>query len=147
MNRFHSPRVAVSVLLCAAAIMFVPVSAQSDATTPIGALWEVTSQMSMEGMDMKMPARKMKVCTPVNWTAPPGSNNEEQGCVNSDYLRVEDTVTWTSTCTGAQAMSGQGEIKFTGDDAYTGAINYASDEGAIVIKLDGHRIGDCDKPR
>ena len=147
MNRIHSPRVVAYLLLFLAASSFSPVFAQSDASAPIGALWEVTSQMSMEGMAMQLPARKMNVCAPVNWTEPPGSDNEEQGCSNSDYQRNEDTVTWTSTCAGSQAMTGKGEITFTGEDAYNGAINYASDEGAIVIKLDGHRIGDCDKPR
>jgi len=148
MKRFDTPGVAAFLLLWLTASPFSLVFAQSDSTAPIGALWEVTSQMSMEGMPMQMPARKMKVCAPVNWTTPPGSNDEEQGCVNSDYQRTDnDTVTWTSTCTGAQAMTGQGEITFTDENTYSGAINYASDEGAILIKLDGHRIGDCDKPR
>jgi len=147
MIKFHFPRVTAYSLLCIAVSAFSPVFAQSDSVAPIGALWEVTSQMSMEGMPMQMPARKMKVCTHVNWTEPPVSENDEQGCSNSDYMRDGDIVTWTSTCAGPPAMAGQGEIRFTGDDAYSGAINYPSDDGTVVIKLDGHRIGDCDKPR
>jgi len=146
MNNFHSPRNFLHLLLCAMAAILVPIVARSDTTAPAGALWEATSQMSMEGMPMQMPVRTTKVCAPVNWTTPPGVSNEEQDCVNSDFQRNDHTVTWTSTCTGAQAMTGQGEIEFSDENTYSGAISYASDEGAIVIKLGGHRIGDCDNP-
>jgi hypothetical protein len=147
MNKFLFPRVAVYSLLILAASPFSMVFAQSDSTTPIGALWEVTSQMSMEGMPMQMPARTMKVCSAVNMAEPPGSGDDGRGCINSDYQRNEDTVTWTSTCAGPPAMTGQGEIVYTGEDAYSGGIKYNSDNGAMVLSLNGHRIGDCDKPR
>jgi hypothetical protein len=134
----------LAVSLCLVFALFVS-GPRADEPAATGELWEVISQMSMEGMPMAMPAQKMKVCAAQNWTQPPGGNNEERGCTSSDMVRDGDKVTWTSVC--ADGMSGTGEITFDGDDAYAGEIHYASDEGNIVIKLTGHRIGDCDHPQ
>jgi hypothetical protein len=134
-------------LLLLAAFPNSLVFAQSDSPAPIGALWEVTSQMSMQGMPMQMPAQTMKVCAAANSTEPPGSQNDERGCVSSDYQRSADTVTWTSTCEGPPVRTGQGEITFADEDNYSGKIQYSSEDGNMVINLTGHRIGDCDKPR
>jgi hypothetical protein len=117
------------------------------AAEPPGDLWEVTSQMEMEGMPFKMPARPVKVCAARNAQEPAGSANEERGCVNSNMARDGTKVTWTSTCTGPPAMTGQGEITYEGTDSYTGTIKYTTDEGNMTINLTGKKIGGCDKPR
>jgi hypothetical protein len=44
-------------------------------------------------------------------------------------------------------MTGTGRIVRTGDDAYEGEIRYTSDNGNVLIKLQGQRVGDCDNPR
>jgi hypothetical protein len=31
--------------------------------------------------------------------------------------------------------------------AYTGKLNYASDQGSVVINLSGQALGPCDRPR
>lgn len=136
----------VAVSLCTACALFVSVP-RADTPAAAGDLWEIVSQMSMEGFSMAMPAQKVRVCAAKGSTAPPGANNEERGCTGSDYVFNEDenTVTWTSIC--ADGMSGQGEITYAGEDAYSGAIHYTSDDGNILIKIEGRRIGDCDNPR
>jgi len=123
-------------------------NAQNSPTAP-GVLWETTSQITMEGMPFGPPAQKFKRCMPAEWTEPPGAGDEERGCVNSDFDRSENTVTWTSTCAGPPEMAGQGEIVFADDtaQAYTGKLNYASDEGGVVINLTGQALGPCDNPR
>lgn len=63
-------------------------NADQSATTTVGDLWEVTSQMSMEGMDMQMPAQTSQVCAPKTWTQPPGGGNQQQECRNDQvHLR------------------------------------------------------------
>jgi hypothetical protein len=123
-----------------------------DAPAAAGVLWETTSQIAMEGMEgmpYGPPPQKFKRCMPAEWTAPPGAGDEERGCVNSDFARVDNTVTWTSVCAGPPEMTGQGEVVFTDDtgQAYTGKLNYASDEGSVVINLSGKALGPCDNPR
>jgi len=128
-------------------LLTISLSSAQDATPP-GVLWEVTSQMSMEGMPMMMPARTMKVCAKRDWTEPPGASGE-QGCTSSAFEQVENTVTWTSTCPAPMEMAGRGEITFEDDSAqaYTGKIEYSGDHGLMTIDLTGHVIGACDHPQ
>jgi Protein of unknown function (DUF3617) len=111
-----------------------------------GDLWEVSSKMSIEGMPMEMPAGPtLKVCTAKTWTRPPAPANAHQSCRRSDYTVSGNKVTWTETCE-SPAMTGKGEIIRQGNDAYSGTISYASEQGNMTIKLAGHKIGTCDNP-
>ena len=131
----------------AAALFFVsaiPSSAAETARVP-GDQWEVTSQMSMEGMEMAMPVQTFKICSPKTWTQPPAPANEQQKCRNSDFKLVGPKATWKVTCTNP-AMTGEGEITRDGASAYSGAIKFTSDDGNLKIKLNGRRLGECDVP-
>lgn len=121
-------------------------NADQSATTTVGDLWEVTSQMSMEGMDMQMPAQTSQVCAPKTWTQPPGGGNQQQECRNSDFLLEGSKATWKITCTDQSHSSGEGEITRGGDDAYAGTIKFTSDQGNMTLALSGRRIGECDNP-
>ena len=114
------------------------------ATKETGDLWEVTSQMSMEGVPMALPAQKLKVCAPKEWKEPPGGMDERQKCKNSDFKVEGPKATWKTTCAGPPAMTGEGEITRDGADAYTGAIKFSSEEGSMTIKLSGKRLGPCE---
>jgi hypothetical protein len=116
------------------------------AAGPPGDLWKVTSQMSMEGMDMQMPVQTSQVCAPKDWTQPPAGSNQQADCQNSDFMKDGDTATWKITCTDEAHTSGVGEITREGDDAYTGSIKFTSDRGNMNLALTGSRLGDCDNP-
>lgn len=132
-------------LLAACVILFGPLPIL--AAEPPGALWETTTQMEMEGMPIKMPPQTLKLCVAKDTQEPPGSANDERGCANSDMQRVGNKVTWTSTCAGPPPMTGTGEVTYEGTDSYTGLLKYASERGAMIINIKGHKIGDCDNPR
>jgi hypothetical protein len=125
-----------------------PVQAQ-DETVPAGVQWETTSQVSMEGMPFGPPPTKTKVCAAAGATEPPGSANEERGCVNSDFMQDGLKVTWNSACAGPPQMTGHGEITYADEaqSSYTGTIQYATEKGNVGIQLTGQRVGTCDKPR
>jgi uncharacterized protein DUF3617 len=110
-----------------------------------GVLWESTTQNVMEGMPMQMPAQTVKVCTAKEWSHPPAGGNPD--CTSSDYKRVGATATWTVRCTGQMAMTGTGEVTFTGDDAYAGTIKFATSQMNMTIKLSGRKVGACDNPQ
>jgi hypothetical protein len=116
----------------------------AGAEDPPGNLWEMTSQMSMEGMPMKMPANTVKVCTAREWTQPPPG--ADASCVNSNFQRTPSKVTWTMKCTGQMPMEGTGEINFDSEDSYTGTIQATAEGMAMTINLRGTKIGTCDKP-
>jgi hypothetical protein len=140
-------RLLAVALLVAALPIFVS-GLRAQAPEPAGDLWEVVSQMTVEGMPFAMPPRTMKICAAREWTRPPAEENAERGCVTSEFAQDPNDankVTWTSVC--EDGMTGQGEITREGDDAYTGAIRYSSPDGNIVINLSGTRIDVCDNPQ
>lgn len=129
-------------------LLFIAMTASAEEAAPPGVLWEVTSQMSMEGMPMMMPPRTMKQCVRAGLTEPPGASGE-QGCTSSGFEQVNNTVTWTSTCSAPMEMTGHGEITYADDStqAYSGKIEYSGEQGQMTINLTGHVIGTCDNPQ
>ena len=107
-----------------------------------GDLWEVTSQLSMEGIPMGIPPQKQNVCAPKNWKEPPGAQNPQQECQISDFKTVGSKTTWKMQCTSPKS-TGDGEITRTSPTAYIGNIKMTSADGTINIKLSGERVADC----
>lgn len=141
-------RMLVPALLLSTFLAYPFSALRAEDPAPPGVLWETSTQMSMDGMPIAMPAQKVKVCARADAVEPPGSVNEERGCVNSNFQSNDQTVTWQSECAGPPAMTGQGTITYTAEgDAYEGSLNYVTEEGNIVIALTGERVGTCDKPR
>lgn len=124
-----------------------PNASAEEAAAP-GDLWEITSQMSMEGMPMALPANKIKVCAAHEWKEPPGSADPRMKCTNSDFrMDASGKATWKVTCAGPPAMTGEGELTRDGADAWSGMIKFAASEGTMNLKLGGRRLGTCEKPQ
>jgi hypothetical protein len=112
--------------------------------------WEVSMQMQMPGM--QMPEMKTAQCITAEQLAkdpasglPSGAQNAgPNACKVSDYKQAGNTVSWKMACTGAQAMTAEGELMFAGD-AYTGTIKMTMQQGAMSMKMNGKRLGDCTK--
>ena len=152
----HAPvfrRMAVPALLLSTFLSTPLPGVRADDPELPGVYWQSTSQASMEmpGIPpMQMAAQSVKVCTPVEWTGPPASGEQERGCASSDFQRDGLKVTWTSVCEVPPVMTGAGEITFADERraAYTGVIRYASEEGALVVNLTGERLDEgCAHPR
>jgi len=144
-SRLRFAATAVLLLASASAVRAADAPAAGPAPVP-GDLWEVTSQMSMEGMPMAMPVQTVKVCSPKAWQRPPAPANEQQKCTNSDFAIDGPKATWKVICENPP-MTGEGEITRNGPEAYTGAIKFTGDQGALTIKLNGRRVGDCNNPQ
>ena len=117
------------------------VSPPASQAAKTGDLWEVTTKMSMEGMEM--PGRTQKVCAQKEWKEPPAPASEQQKCSYSDFKVVGSRATWKVRCTNPE-MTGEGDITRNGADFYAGVIKFTSEHGAMTLKLDGKRVGDCD---
>ena len=144
-ERFASAAVLVS--LSAIPVLAADAPAAPAAAKEKGDLWEVTSQMSMEGMPMALPAQKVKVCAAKTWTEPPAPESQQQKCTNSDFRVDGPKATWKITCEPPHAMTGTGEITRDGAIAYTGSIKFVSADGNMTVKLDGRRVDECDNPK
>jgi hypothetical protein len=131
--------------LAAAASLVLMALAPVRAADPPGILWDMTSQMVMQGMPMAMPPQTMKLCAAKQWTRPPPGGDKT--CVNSNYKVVGNKATWTMQCSGEMPMTGTGEMTFEGTDSYTGAIKATAEGMSMTIKLSGRKIGTCDNPQ
>lgn len=141
------PRRAAAACLVAGGCVTLTALAQDD-PAPAGVLWQTTSQVKMEGMPFGPPPNKVKVCAAAGTPEPPGSADEDRGCVNSDFVQEGHKVTWNSFCDGPPEMTGHGEITYAEDqNSYSGAIRYETADGIVTIQLNGERIGDCENPR
>ena len=108
-----------------------------------GNLWNTTSQMKMQGMEM--PANTSQLCTAKEWTEPPPPPPGQE-CTQTDVETIDNTVKWKVTCTGEMEMEGEGEITFDTPDSYTGTIDFAAASMTITVELHGEKVGECDNP-
>jgi len=107
-----------------------------------GDLWQVTSQMSMVGLPIQLPAQTQQVCSAKQWTAPPAGSGPDQTCKSTEFKMTGNTATWKITCQ-SPPTTGVGQITRNGADAYSGSIKFTSTSGDMTINLTGRRVMDC----
>ena len=104
-------------------------------------------------MPMKMPPMKAEQCVTKAMADDPsmavpksqGPRGGQAGdCKVSDYKLAGNKVTWNMTCTGAQKMTGTGEITY-GTNTYDGEMKMKMDMGEMTMKYSAKRLGDCTK--
>jgi hypothetical protein len=132
--------VAASSLLAAALALAAVALADAPGAAGAGELWEVTSSMSMQGF--AMPPQTHRSCTAKGAQEPAGAS-AQPGCTASDFKVIGNKTSWRVECAGPPPMKGTGEITRTGADAYSGAIRFSSEQGAMTLKLNGRRVGAC----
>jgi hypothetical protein len=112
--------------------------------------WEVTAQVEMAGMPMKMPDIKDVRCLTRDQlkdpssavpSASPDANND---CKVSDYKATGNKASGKMVCTVPMPISGAGEITYAGDN-YDGSLIMSTGAGDITTKFKGKRLGDCTK--
>lgn len=110
--------------------------------------WEITTKMEMKGMPMAMPAMTNQACLPKNRKSnedliPKDKNSD---CKMSDVKQSGNKMTFKMSCTGKQAMTGEGEIEHNADN-YRGKMHIVGNmEGQPVDmtqNFSGKRIGSC----
>jgi len=112
--------------------------------------WEISMQMEMPGMPMKMPAQKVVQCITREQLdnpgggVPAGPEGEKNPCKVSNYNVDGNKVTWTMACPEPQAMTGSGEIIVNGD-SYTGTMKMTSAQGDMTMRYTAKRLGECEK--
>jgi hypothetical protein len=138
---------AIATLLCSGSVSVLAADpAPASAAGNTGELWDVTSQMqmSMQGMNMDMPAQKLKACA--RRGEPPAPVDAQRKCRRLESNSTGSTVSWKEICAGPPETTGEGKITYSGPGAYTGTIRYKSSDGDMTMKLTGKRVGGACKP-
>ena len=109
--------------------------------------WDVTMEMDMPNMPMKMPAIKTVQCITKEQAddpnqVPMGGQEKNKDCKVSDYKVAGSVVTWTMKCEGKHATTGNGEFTYA-VDSYDGWMKVKTDGSEMTMKYKGKRLGDC----
>jgi len=108
-------------------------------------LYEVTVRMEMVGMPMQMPAMTQRSCVKKG-ASDADTVPHQDNCNVTNARRDGNKVTFSMVCTGRDAMTGNGEMTYTGD-GYAGTIRFKGKmEGQdmeMTQAITGRRVGAC----
>jgi hypothetical protein len=104
--------------------------------------WEMTFQMEMPGMPVKIPPVTLSKCVTLeeaeNPQPPQMKKNDD--CKIEDYKREGSTITWKMSCT-KQKVEGTGKITYAAD-SYAGEMQMKMGEQEMSTKYAGKRVAD-----
>ena len=129
-------------LFAAFAVLLMPaVSLAAEAMRD--GLWEVTTQMEMPGMPMKMPPTVMKHCyTKSEVSDQKNIISRDKNCTVTDLKTSANKVSWKMKCTGENAATMTGETVF-GSVSYASVMKMKSQGQDMTMKVKGKRLGNC----
>jgi len=130
------------VLVAVLVVLLVPAVSFAAKTMQEG-LWELTTQMEMPGMPMKMPPSVMKHCYTKNDVSDQKKIiSRDKNCTVTDLKTSANKVTWKMKCTGENAATMTGETIF-GSDSYSSVMKMKSQGQNMTMKVKGKRLGNC----
>lgn len=105
-------------------------------------LWEITVDVDMPGMPMKMPPTTFTQCLKKD-KAVPMDQKPGQECKVKDVATKGNTTSWTMECSnpGGQ-MTGKGTVTYTGDKM-EGSMQMQGQGMSMTSHYKGHRMGEC----
>ncbi len=105
-------------------------------------LWEITIEMEMQGMPMKMPPMTHTQCI-TRKNAVPSASQPGQECKMTENHINGDTVTWQMECdTPEGSAKAAGKITYAGD-TFKGEIKMKMQGMEMLQHLDGKWVGEC----
>ena len=105
--------------------------------------WEITVQVEMSGMPMKMPPSTFTQCINKNQAIPMNEKPGQQ-CNVKDIKSNGNTMSWTVECTTAGGpMSGKGSVTYH-DDSMEGSMRMQTQGMTMTSRYKGHRVGACE---
>ena len=96
------------------------------ATMPPEQRKQVEQMMSSRGMGMGAQGTSVKVCVTREEVARQAEPQFREGCTQQVVQRTANSMKVKFECTKPQAMSGEGEMRFISDKAYTGKSTLTS---------------------
>jgi hypothetical protein len=113
-------------------------------------MWEITTKMEMAGMEgmPAMPPQTIRQCIrPADVQS--GSATVPKGdpqCTVKGYKVQGNTASWQMECTGANAMTGNGTVTYSGA-SYSGKTQFTMHQDGQAMTMNqtfsGKRVGDC----
>lgn len=106
--------------------------------------WELTVQMEMPGMPMKMPPQTHKFCLTKDNNVPQ-SKEPGQECKMLKHSVRGDTVSWVMECrVDKDKVISEGNITYRGN-SMTGVVKVKMPDMEMTQKMSGRWLGACPK--
>lgn len=112
-------------------------------------LWEITTEMEMPGMPMKLPPQSIRHCYTAKELADGRNAVPQSGdgnCQVKNYRMSGNTASWEIECIGESAMHGKASMTIS-PTRYTGKMEAVMSSPGGDMKMTthwrAHRIGDC----
>ena len=106
-------------------------------------LWEITVDLEMAGMPMKMPPSTFTQCIKKD-SAIPRNDQPGQQCVQKDVKVKGNTVSWTMECDNPGGkMEGKGVITYD-KEKMDGQMTMKGQGMQMLTHFKGHRIKACE---
>ena len=106
-------------------------------------LWDMTTRMEMAGMPAQ--AMSQQVCMKKGQTRAEGFS-QDKNCKVTEQRTVGNKLTWKVVCSGADAMTGTGEMTRSGDNM-SGRVRMQGKSGGepmdMTMVYSGKRAGGC----
>ena len=119
---------AIRLLLPAClSLAIAPVQAQGGPDE----LWNMSTRMEMAGMPAQ--ALNHQVCMKKGETQP-DKMSQDRNCKATEQRKVGNTFTWKVVCTGANAMTGEGEMTRSGN-AMNGRMRLQGKSGGMTMDM------------
>jgi hypothetical protein len=134
----------ISILGVVAVVTAVGAQAQKSPQKP--GKWQMTMEMEMPGMPMKMPPVTTEVCVTEQDLADPQKavpQDPKSKCTVSDYKVKGNTTSWKMDCP-EEEMTGTAEMTYT-ENAYSGTMKMKMGDREMVSKVSGKWLGTCTK--
>ena len=132
------------ILIVLALAIAVPAVAADHPQKP--GQWEMTMQMEMPGMPMKLPPFKHTMCVTAEDLKDPQKSvpsDPKSKCTISDYKIDGNKVSWAMECP-KQKMKGTGEATYTAD-SFTATTHLTMEDREMTVKYSGKWKGECEK--
>jgi hypothetical protein len=133
-----------TTVLLGAVALTVAAGAQSPKSPQKPGKWQVTMEMDMPGMPMKMKPMTHEMCVTEEDLKDPQKNvpaDPKSDCKVTDYKVKDNTLTWAMDCPSQQAK-GTGEMTYTASgESYTGAMTMAVAGREMTTKYTGKWLG------
>ena len=111
--------------------------------------WEITTELGMKGIPIKMPSMFYTQCLTKKDLIPRTGEQKEQNCTITDQKAEGDTVSWEAICKDSRTeILSEGSITYSGV-LFSGQIDVTISGGPMSMTatntITGKFLGPCDK--
>lgn len=128
----------------AAVAAWAALLATSAPAQQTGELWEMTVQMSMQGMPAGMiPAQTQQVCQGQNFDRTPGEQDRSR-CTISNMRQSPTRIQYDVRCEGNPPTTGSADYQFEANRTrMKGTMRMQTRDGEMVMQMSGRKVGTC----